>query len=116
MASVKVKRGTHGPRSDPYGYTQVTFTRTDGGVVLWLCSALGYAELQVGSESAQRAFGDDVDRLGDEFERLTGMATWEAEGWPEHLLNRQIARMSNAEANARLGCMEADAQILANAI
>jgi hypothetical protein len=35
MAKVRVTRGTEGPHYDPYSYAEITFTRTDGTVIVY---------------------------------------------------------------------------------
>lgn len=41
MAKLRRKVGAEGPRSDPYGYEEITFTSTDGDLEVTIHSGLG---------------------------------------------------------------------------
>lgn len=74
---VDVRRGSEGPRHDPYGWTEITVTRL--GIVATIReSGLGYCSLTVGSERGEsRASRSGCDegsreRIRAEFVRVAG--------------------------------------------
>ena len=78
MAKVRVYTGSEGPSHDPYGWTEVVFTKTDGTEVTLRYSGLGYVRLFVNGEKVLETF-DDGKVASAQFEELTGITPWKAE-------------------------------------
>jgi len=109
MAKISIKRGSEGPRHDPYAYTEITFTFTDPrrapvtlheGLGDWLKRAKALARLSDGESAAER------------FEALTGLSARRASEIPERLLARSLRRLPRDERSAILECIEADEALL----
>lgn len=112
MARVRVRRGTEGPAHDPYSYLEITFWFTKrsrkpvvyhGGLGSWV--RYGDCRFPVHSRHPPE----------EVFRRLTGLDVVTAEAIPDILLARALRRMSREEREVALMCMEADADMLANA-
>lgn len=87
MAKLRQKVGAEGPRSDPYGYEEITFTPTDGEIEVTLHTGLGdWIEVRlVKTEHRIRSYekpGVSIDSL---WEFWTGMTTKQAERYVERL-------------------------------
>jgi hypothetical protein len=76
MARVYIRRGTEGPRHDPYGYQETTFVKTNGTEVEARIGGLGYGRVTV---NKTKFFDGTDDEAEEVFERLTGMTTHDAE-------------------------------------
>jgi len=75
MANIQVFTGSEGPSHDPYSWTEIVFTKTDGTTVTFKSSGLGYCDLTVGGKT-ERCFDDSLE---DKFEELTGLTSGKAE-------------------------------------
>lgn len=106
MASIKVKRGSEGPRHDPYSFTEITFHFTNpkrkpvtyhGGLGEWV-------------QHGKRRFEGERSRA--QFERLTGLSPERAERIPDILFERYLRTLSPHERWNVLECIEADQAML----
>lgn len=105
MAKVRVKRGSEGPAHDPYGYTEVTFTRTDGRVIV---GHFGLAEwVKVDGHIYADGQGSDFW-----FHYWTRMRFEKAARIPEILEARQMRGWTRAERESYWLCREADQRLL----
>lgn len=104
MAHIYVKRGSEGPRHDPYSYTEVHFTSTDEKTEI-VCH-LGLAEwLKVNGKKIV----EQPANVEAEFRLITGMRFDKAERIPEILEHRRRMRMAPKEREQYDMCVEADA-------
>ena len=93
MARIDITHGSEGPTHDPYSYSEITFTKTDGAVVLlheglavWceITPPGGRHRARMGS-LLRRSPGPETVRIEDEdeaeaaFERETGIRLADAE-------------------------------------
>lgn len=102
MASVRVRRGTEGPRHDPYGWTKIEFTRTDGTIIEARRGDLGYMNLTTHYPNdvvaVSKFNGESGVRDGEAmFQQLTGMSFDVAERMPELVQWRRVRAMSKKE-------------------
>lgn len=114
MAKVHVASGTEGSRHDPYSWEEITFTRTDGTVVVYRAGGLGYNHIWVDDEVVLHNC-HDADKAADMFQQLTGMTPDEAEYIPQLVQERRLRSLPRAERHMVEGMMQADADMLAYA-
>lgn len=89
MASVNVRTGTEGPSHDPYGYTEIEFTRTDGVVVTYHAGLGEWCKVSLTPPEKRRGVrhhGEDLiahciddDGAASLFETATGLSPQQAE-------------------------------------
>lgn len=111
MAKVSVRRGVEGPKHDPYGYTEVTFTRTDGRVVV-MHEGLGTWVKVDGARPK------DLTELEcyEAFEAATGMPFRRAECVPHRVEMARVRRMSRADREAYWAIQAAEEAMLRYAL
>lgn len=73
MAKLDIITGYEGSRHDPYSWSEIHFTKTDGTVVVGRESALGYVRVSVNGEQIAESFHDDYS-ADDKFEELVGLS------------------------------------------
>lgn len=77
MSDIFIKRGSEGPRHDPYSYTEITVKRTDGNKVLR--SATIHAGLAYWAETSDgRREDQDTVRVNDLFTEVAGITPHQA--------------------------------------
>lgn len=120
MAKVRIKSGSEGPSHDPYGWTEVTFTRTDGLEVQFRYGGLGYERLLLDGVKHLESFGlmEGWDKSAAEsaFEALAGFSPYEAERLVERQRRARWRRMSRREREQELAFEEADARLMSYAM
>ena len=78
MAKIRMKSGSEGPRHDPYSWSEIHFTKTDGTEVMLRAGGLGYTRLFVNGEKISESFIDDKS-TDEKFEELVGMSPYKCE-------------------------------------
>jgi hypothetical protein len=116
MARIRVKRGSEGPKHDPYSYTEITFYFTNPkrkpviyhyGLGEWLkhgkrCYKPNYSHLH------------QNEHLAVIFEKLTGIPSHKAFKIPDILFNHMLRKYSKEHQHYILECIEADEAMLRN--
>ncbi len=110
MARVRVRTGREGPHHDPYGFTEVTFTRTDGRVAV-IHNGLG-VWLKIDGE---RVEGPE-ESLEAAFEAFTGMTSRAAEAVPHILEDRYVRSLSPEDQAYYWAMKDADDCLLSYAM
>jgi hypothetical protein len=112
MAKVTVRRGSEGPRHDPYGYTEVIFTKTNGDVIQ-MHMGLG-VWLKVNGKEYDSQYREEV--LSEYFKEFTGMAFEKAERIPDVLEERYVRRLSKEDRHSYYMMRDADERLLSYAL
>jgi hypothetical protein len=107
MAKVRVTTGSEGPRHDPYGWTEIHFTKTDGTEVMLRTGGLGYDRLFVNGEKVGESYDPDTAMV-DKFQELTGLTPMEAEELPEKLEASRLKHMTPDQQRFYHDCQEMD--------
>jgi len=108
MAKIRVKQGAEGPRHDPYAYTEVEFTKTDGTVVL--CH-MGLAEW-IKVNGSRWITPDNPHNTEEMFRDLTGMTFSKALHIPYILEDRLMKKLPEKARIAYYNCVAADLALL----
>ena len=121
MARISVRRGSEGPRHDPYSYLEITFWPTSprrkpvvyhSGLGEWVCH--GRRRYEDRGERWCRKTESWVHRGAQSsqiFERLTGLSVGRAEKIPRILEERYFRTLSREEREEIIMCMEANARM-----
>lgn len=116
---IRVKHGTEGPRHDPYLYTELTFHRLNGDVIVCHTGLACWLTLN-GKKVPARTISGDWDEPSNAveraFQRLTGLKFRKAISIPSILTEKMLRAMPKAEREQTIACMEADEAMLRNAI
>lgn len=78
MARMHIASGSEGPSHDPYDWTEIRFTKTDGTKVTLRSGGLVYERLYVNGEKMLETF-DDSKEVSKRFEELVGLSPLKAE-------------------------------------
>lgn len=62
MADISIKTGSEGPKHDPYGYTEITFIKTDGTIIKHHEGLGSWCEI-LDKNCIQRAEGSQASEL-----------------------------------------------------
>jgi|GEM_PF-5603466 hypothetical protein len=113
MAKIRVRRGSEGPKHDPYSFTEITFYFTDTTRnPVTIHSGLGeWVKTGDRHYDAQNSCGIDPALI---FEELTGLSVRRAEAIPNMLFERSMRKYSRAERESIMECIEADEAMLRN--
>jgi hypothetical protein len=71
MARISIRSGTEGPRHDPYSWSEITFTKTDGTVIQLREGGLGYGQFTINGVQEARVYDDEY--IQARFLILTGL-------------------------------------------
>ena len=118
--NVRVRRGTEGPRHDPWSYTEVSVTRLNGDKITMHCGLAVW--LKINGEK----FNPDIPKtlrwdiaqdeyeaaLFAEFERRAGMSYHRADRFPDFLEERYMRQLSPKDRECYIMVREADAALL----
>jgi len=107
---VHVKRGSEGPRHDPYSYTRITVTRWSGNIIV------GHFGLGCWVEVNGYKIAENNDtECGEIFTKFAGLTPSAAESIPETLRARAFHYMSKKEREVYMAMEEIDEKMLRNA-
>lgn len=104
MASVHVRHGSEGSWHDPYSWTEIEFTKTDGTEIMLRYGGLGYDRLFVNGEQVLETF-DDGKMAGAKFEELTGMTPWVVKRIPDVIEQRRYRRLEHSSRVSSSTCL-----------
>lgn len=108
MANIHVKRGSEGPRHDPYSYTEVTFyfTNKKRKPVIY------HAGLGEWTKHGKNTYEENPAAM---FQKLTGLNPRKAAIIPEKRFERYLRTLPKREQYNVLECIAIDNAMLANA-
>jgi len=79
MANIKIKHGSEGPKWDPYGFTEIEFTKTDGTVVTYHGGLAEWCKVEY--KDGKKYLIDNLEESSILFKLETGLTPDEAEEW-----------------------------------